>query len=205
MYTVGISALMTVYWFTARNELSWGMVLFQGLWLILIVEGSVAINEKTEKKTQGYSFLRLLPIQDREIVISKFILVLVTGIVVLVYNNFLYLFIPGPSYLHALGRTYLFICLFIALIFAGLSYIIIFRFGHAVFVKFVWITLITTMVTPILIVEFVLLKMEIDLPAFIDRMSQFTLLIWITAALCGFSIYFFLMQLAIKAKQASRR
>jgi len=204
LYAVGILGLMTVYWFTARRELSWGMVLFQGLWLILIVEGSLTINEKTEEKSNAYNFLRILPIEDREIVISKFILVLLTGIFVLVCNYFMYIFMPGPPYLYALGRIHVFLCLFIALCLAGLSYIIIFRFGHAVFVKYMWITLITLMVTPILFIELVLLKLDIDYREIIDKIIQLSGLIWITIAICGFTVYLLLMKTAIKAKHASR-
>lgn len=204
-YAVGILGLMTVYWFTARNELSWAMVLFQGLWLILIVEGSLTINEKAEEKAKAYDFLRTLPISDREIVVSKFILVLLTGIFVLACNYAIYFFMPGPPYLVALGRIFLLLCLFGALSFAGISYIIIFRYGHSIFVKFVWITLIIVMVSPLLLIELVLLKLDIDYREIIDKIIQLNGLIWVLIALCGFMASFFLMNAAIKAKQASRR
>ncbi len=204
-YSIGILSLMTVYWFTARTELSWAMVLFQGLWLILIVEGSVTINEKTEEKTNAYDFLRTLPVSDREIVVSKFILVLLTGTLVLFCNYAMYFFMPGPPYLVALGRIYLLLCLFVALCFAGISYIIIFRYGHSVFVKFVWITLIIVMASPLLLIELVLLKLDIDYRGIIDRIIELNGLIWVSMALCGFTVCFFLMNAAIKAKQATRR
>lgn len=202
--TVVILTLMTVYWFTARNELSWGMVLFQGLWMILIVEGSISSNEKAEEKSNGYKLLRILPVGDREIVISKFILVLSTVVFVLAYNYILYFFIPGSSHLYALGRFHVFLCLFISLFLAGLSYIIIFRFGNAVFLKFVWIATITIIVTPILLIELVLLKMDIDFRSFIDQIARLNGLIWVTIGLSGLGVYFLMMQVAIKAKQASR-
>jgi hypothetical protein len=204
-YAIGILSLMTVYWFTARTEISWAMVLFQGLWLILIVEGAVTVNEKAEEKTNAYDFLRTLPISDREIVVSKFILVSLTGIFVLVSNYAIYFFMPEPPYLVALGRIYLLFCFFAALSFAGISYIIIFRYGHSVFVKFVWITLIAIMVGPILLIELVLLKLDIDFRGIIDRMSELHGSIWIVMGLCGLAVYFLLMQAAIKAKQVSRR
>lgn len=204
-YAVGILSLMTVYWFTARTEISWAMVLFQGLWLILIVEGSVTINEKTEEKTNAYDFLRILPVSDREIVISKFALVLLTGIFVLVCNYAMYFFMPGPPYLVALGRIFLLLCFFAALSFAGISYIIIFRYGHSVFVKFVWIALIIVMASPLLVIELVLLKLDIDYREIIDKIIALNGLIWVSIALCGFTVCFFLMNAAVKAKQASRR
>ena len=202
--TVVILVLMTVYWFTARRELSWAMVLFQGLWMILIVEGSLSSNEKAEQKSGGYKFLRLLPLGDREIVISKFILVLLTGVFVLVYNYILYFFIPGSPHLYALGRLLVFLCLFISLFLAGFSYIVIFRFGNAVFLKFVWIATITIILTPILLIELVILKMDIDFRSFIDQITKLNGLIWVTIGLSGLGVYFLLMQAAIKAKQASR-
>ena len=62
-YAAVIMPLLTLYFFLVRKEFSGAMVLFQGLWLILIVVGALAVNEKTEEKSRGYDFLRTLPTQ----------------------------------------------------------------------------------------------------------------------------------------------
>ena len=98
-YAAVIFPLMAFYMCFVRKELSGAIVMFQGLWLILIVEGALAVSERAEDKTRGYDFLRLLPIKDREIVQSKFLIVLLTTIFLLAFNYILYLFIPGPVHL----------------------------------------------------------------------------------------------------------
>ena len=203
-HAVGLMALMTLYWFLVRKELSGAMVMFQGLWLILAVVGALSVNEKIEEKSQGYNFLRCLPISDREVVLSKFALVLLTTALLVAYNYILYLFFPGPEYLYTIGRVFVLLCAIFAIVLAAISYTIIFRFGHAVFVKFVWAVMIITMVSSILIFEFVILKMNMEITEVTKRLGQLHWLTWIILPLCGLAIYYLLLQTATKAKQASR-
>jgi len=203
-YAAVIFPLMTLYFYFVRKELSGPMVMFQGLWLILIVEGALAVNEKAEDKTRGYDFLRILPIKDREIVLSKFLIVLITAIFLVAFNYILYLFVPGPVHLYTIGRILVPLSAIYALVLAGVSYIIIFRFGHAVFVKFVWAVMIVTMVAPVLIFESVILKMDLDINIVTDKLSQLHWLTWIVMPLCGLVLFYFLFQTAIKAKVAAR-
>lgn len=201
---VSISALLTFYWLLVAINLDGLMVIFQGLWMVLIVEGAIAANEKSEEKSKGYEFMRTLPLTDREIVRSKFILVLFTVVSVLAFNSILYMIIPGPSHLKELGPFYALVCANFCLFLAGISYIIIFRFGHAAFVKFVWIAMIVIMLIPILLFEFVFLKMNIDFKAIIEKINQFNWLIGTCFTICGLAAYFLLLQAVTKAKQAAR-
>jgi hypothetical protein len=91
-----------------------------------------------------------------------------------------------------------------ALVLAGVSYVIIFRFGHAAFVKFVWVVMITTMVAPLLIFEGVILKMDLDIIAISEKLRQLRWLFWIVIPLFGLSAFYFLFQTAIKAKLKAR-
>ena len=204
LYAFSITALLTLYWLLVRGTLSGIMVIFQGLWMVLIVEGGIAGNEKNEEKSKGYKFLRTLPLTDREIVRSKFILVLLTAVFVLACNSTLYLLMPGPSHLKEVGPLYALIFTNLCLVLAGISYIIIFRFGHAAFVKFVWTATIIIMVTPILLIEFVFLKMDIDFRGIIERVNQYNWIIGACFTICGLAAFFLLMQAAIKVKQAAR-
>jgi hypothetical protein len=201
---ISITALLTLYWLLVRGTLSGIMVIFQGLWMILIVEGAVAANEKSEEKSKGYEFLRSLPLTDREIVRSKFILVLLTAVFVLACNSILYVVIPGPSHLKELGPLFALVCANFCLFLAGISYIIIFRFGHVAFIKFVWTATIVIMVTPILLIEFVFLKMNIDFKGIIEKINRFNWIIGACFTICGLAVYLLLMQAATRAKQAAR-
>ncbi|UCE40153.1 MAG: ABC-2 transporter permease [Candidatus Aminicenantes bacterium] len=203
-YTAIIMPLMTLYFYSVRKEFSGAMVMFQGLWLILTVEGALAVNEKTEEKSHGYDFLRILPIKDREIVLSKFLIVLCTTIFLVVFNYILYLFIPGSVHMYTIGRVVVLLCALYALVLAGVSYIIIFQFGHSAFVKFVWAAMIISMVGPIIIYENIILKTDTDLATITEKLGQFFWLFWIVIPLCGLAVYYFLFHTAIRAKQTAR-
>jgi hypothetical protein len=203
-YAAIIMPLMTLYFYLVRKEFSGAMVMFQGLWLILTVEGALAVNEKTEEKQNGYYFLRILPIKDREVVQSKFLIVLITTIFLLAFNYILYLFIPGSIQMYAIGRVVVLLSAIYALILTGISYVIIFRFGHAPFVKFVWVVMIISMVGPIFIYENVVLKASTDLATIAEKLSQLFWLFWIVIPLCGLAVFYFLFQTATKAKLKAR-
>jgi len=203
-YAAVIFPLMALYMYFIRKELSGPMVMFQGLWLILIVEGALAVNEKAEDKTQGYDFMRILPIRDREIVLSKFFLVLISTVFLVAFNYILYLFIPGPVHLYTIGRILVLLSAVYALVLAGTSYVIIFRFGHAAFVKFVWTVMIVTMVAPVLIFESVILKIDLDISIVTDKLSQLHWLIWVVLPICGLALFYLLYQTATRAKEAAR-
>jgi len=203
-YAAVIFPLMALYMYFVRKELSGPMVMFQGLWLILIVEGALAVNEKAEDKTQGYDFMRILPIRDREIVLSKFFLVLISTVFLVAFNYILYLFIPGPVHLYTIGRIFVLLSAVYALVLAGTSYVIIFRFGHAAFVKFVWTVMIVTMVAPVLIFESVILKIDLDISIVTDKLSQLHWLIWVVLPICGLALFYLLYQTATRAKEAAR-
>jgi hypothetical protein len=203
-YAAVIFPLMTLYFYLVRKEFSGAMVMFQGLWLILTVESALAVNEKTEEKQHGYDFLRMLPIKDREVVLSKFLIVLLATIFLLVFNYTLYLFIPGSVHMYAIGRVVVLLSAIYALLLTGVSYVIIFRFGHAAFVKFVWVVMIISMVGPILIYEDVILKTSTDLATIAEKLGQLYWLFWIVIPFCGLAVFYVLYQTATKAKLKAR-
>ena len=203
-YTAIILPLMTLYFFLVRKEFSGAMVMFQGLWLILIVEGALTVNEKTEEKSHGYDFLRILPLKDRDIVLSKFIIVLLTTIFLVVFNYALYFFIPGSTHMYTIGRVVVFLSGIYALLLAAFSYIIIFRFGHPAFAKFVWAAMIVSMLGPILIFESVILKMRTDLAVITEKLAQLYWLFWIVISLCGLALFYCLYLVATRVKTAAR-
>jgi hypothetical protein len=203
-YAAIIMPLMTLYFYLVRKEFSGAMVMFQGLWLILTVEGALTVNEKTEEKSNGYDFLKTLPIKNHEIVLSKFLIVLITATFLVGFNYALYLFIPGSAQMYALGRVVVLLSGIYALLLAALSYIIIFRLGHGAFVKFVWAGMIISMVGPILFFEYVVLRAKMDLAIITERIGQLYWLYWIVIPLCGLALFYLLFRLAVHAKETSR-
>ena len=203
-YAAVIMPLMTVYFILVRKEFSGAMVMFQGLWLILTVEGALTVNEKTEEKAHGYDFLRILPLKDRDIVLSKFLVVILTTIFLVIFNYILYLFIPGSDHMYAIGRVIVFLSGIFALLLAAVSYIIIFRFGHSAFVKFVWAAMIFSMAGPILFFENVILKMRTDITVVMEKLAQLYWLFWIVIPLGGLALFYLLFRMATRAKSTAR-
>lgn len=203
-YAAIIMPFMTLYFILVRKEFSGAMVMFQGLWLILVVEGALAVNEKTEQKFHGYDFLRMLPIKEQEVVLSKFLIVLFTTVILVLYNYSLYLFIPGSAHMYAIGRIVVLLSAIYALVLAGFSYIIIFRFGHGAFAKFLWAAMVFSMVGPIVIYETVILKRNTDFASITEILSRLSWLYWIVIPACGLAIYYVLYQTASRAKLAAR-
>lgn len=203
-HAAAIVPLMTLYFYFIRKEFSGAMVMFQGLWLILTIEGALAVNEKIEEKSNAYDFLRTLPIKDNVVVLSKFLIVLFTTIFLVAFNYSLYLFIPGSAHMYAIGRVTVLLSAIYALLLAAMSYIIIFRFGHSGFVKFVWVAMIISMVAPIFLFEAAILRMNTDLAVIAEKLSQLYWLFWIVIPLCGLVLFYTLFKLAVWAKETAR-
>ena len=195
--------LITVYWLCARDMLSWSMVLFQGQILILIILSSIASNEQQEEKSKGYAFLSILPVTDRDIVASKFACVLLTVSFIVAYNNFLFTLFPDPAYLASFGRIFVLLSGLACLILAGLMYIIIYLWGHR-FIKIVWITALANVILPILFVELVLLKRNIDLRNLFNAITKVSRAVWILLALISVVLFLLLLQAAVQAKARQR-
>lgn len=167
-----------------------------------MVLGSLAVNEQHEEKSHGYEFLKNLPLYDKEIVASKFALVFLTTVVMIAYHNILYFFTPGPPHLFVLGRIFLIFCGNIALLFAACMYIFIYKFGHAKFLKIVWVIVACFFIVPFLMIEKVFLKIGLDIDGIIMSIVRQNRLVWVLMSVIGFSIFLGLMQIVIKIKAA---
>ncbi|MBN1222365.1 MAG: ABC-2 transporter permease, partial [Candidatus Aminicenantes bacterium] len=183
-----------------RDMLSWSMILFQGQLLILITLSSIASNEQHEAKSRGYDFLSILPIFDKEIVAAKFACVFITVVFIVAYNYFLLILFPEPAYLASFGRIFVLSCGLVCLLLAGLMYIIIYRWGHAKFIRIVWVTVFSAMILPILFVELVLLKRNIDFRNLFYKITEVDKTAWILLTLLSVAIFFLLMRCAIHLK-----
>jgi len=167
--------------------LSYAIYLAPMIWLVL---GAMWSHEQMESKANGYSFLRILPIEPAQIVKAKFALVFISVAIyvggccvafALVSTNPEYL-IPSCAYLIIHGD--------ICLVAAGLLYLGIFRFGK--YVLIVWVCLF---ISPIPIRIFVLKPLAISDS---DIMQFMRGPYWIVGTIICLVGYYFLMKLAIK-------
>ena len=201
IYLAAILTLMTVWWLTSSSGFNLGKITFQGLWMIVITLGCISVMEQVEFKNDGYSFMKTLPLPDKEVIRSKFLLVFlaVTGLVA--YSLFLYLLKSSPGPNLAFSRIILLFCGSAALVVSGLMFYIIFRFGYPVFMKISWILIVGLFVVPILLVELVFLKMEINWEGTIRSVIKLPWMVWLALPVLSVGLFAGLERAALRAKQ----
>lgn len=187
------------------RPLDTGMVFFEGIWVIIILLGSLITHEQNERKTKGYEFLDTLPIKDSHIVKAKFILVFLTACIVYVYVNVIYLFVSIPPDVNVIAKVFIPLCAVIGLLLDAFLYVLVFKIGLSRTVKLGWIIFFGVVVGTILSIELFLAKLEINTERISGFLASIPLLIWIVLGLGVLSGYIGLMSVAIKVKGASRR
>lgn len=147
MYYVLLLPLLNYDRLTGPDPLDPSFVLYLNNFMLWLIIGSVWAQEQLEFKNNGDAFLRILPIQAREIVLSKFALVLMSVVVfvsvtlIWLHQNF-----DEAGFLLA-ARNNLLLIGNVSLIIAGLFYLGFYRFGYHKFGKiaiFIWVLLIAS-------------------------------------------------------------
>ncbi|MGD2295746.1 MAG: ABC-2 transporter permease [Candidatus Aminicenantes bacterium] len=204
LYLVLLLPLMTVAWLIKDRLLGTYQVFLAGLWLLMILVGSLLTAEQREEKTKGYAFLQTLPVKNRDVVAPKFLLSFLTAFVYIGYVYILLEFKTGPEYLFALSRIVMVICAGAGLVLTSLIYIFVFRIGFSRIHKILWLTFFVVILAPVLILEFVLRKLNVDYVKIFKSIVALPWHLWVLVGLCLLALYFWLMLLAIKAKEASK-
>ncbi len=183
------------------RPLDTGMVFFEGMWIIMILLGSMIVCEQSEGKTKGYDFLRTLPVKDSHIVKAKFFLVFLTACFVVVYINIIYLFVSRPPDVFVISQVFVPLCAVFGILLAALLYVLVFKIGYSKAIKIGWIIFAGTIIGAFLFIELVLIKSDIDAGKISAFINSIPLVIWIVLGLGALAGYFGLMSLAIKAKK----
>lgn len=162
------------------------------IWLVL---GAMWSHEQMESKANGYTFLRILPIDPAQIVKAKFAIVFISVAIyvggccaafALVSTDPEYL-IPSCAYVIVYGN--------ICLLAAALLYLGIFRFGYSRFGKYVLIAWVCLLISPIPFRIFFLKPRGITDSEIMQFMRG---PYWILGTIICLVGYYFLMKLAIK-------
>ncbi len=118
------------------------------VWLVL---GAMWSHEQMEHKANGYAFLRTLPIEPRQIVRAKFLLVFFSVMLYVGGCCVAFAFVStNPDYLIP-SCSYLILHGDICLVAAAFLYLGIFRFGFSRFGKFVLISWACLFISPLLV------------------------------------------------------
>ena len=186
------------------RPLDTGMVYFEGMWIILLLLGSMIVCEQSERKANGYDFLRMLPVKDSQIVKAKFFLVFLTACFVVMYLTIIYQFVFIPPEVLAIVKVYIPLCAVVGILLDALLYTLIFKIGFSKTIKIGWIIFVVIILGTFLFIELVLVKSDIDVGKISVFINSVSLWIWIVLGLGLITGYFGLMSMAIKAKKRNR-
>jgi len=174
--------------------------IFLCFWAFLLVSGSLSTSESYEEKNNGYQILGALPLTDKEIVGSKFIMVAAAVTLVTLLNTcLLFIRMGSPELLQfkiMIGIVWGVCCL----LYGAVMYIGIFRLGFTRMTKYFWTAFLIIIVLMIFFAGDVMAGLKIDLMS-LNRFSQGPL--WKMAALTGIAAYYFLYRYALRVKERS--
>jgi hypothetical protein len=187
--------------FTGPDPLTLNFVFTLAPYLFFVVLGAVYFHEQLEQKSNGYAFLRTLPVKTSDIVVSKFLLVFLS---VLIYTGFhCVAFVKisaDPSYWKP-SCSFLIINGNLCLILTALLYVGIFRYGYnkvGKFLIFLWLFIV---LSPIPINIFLLRRLGISRGEIIEKVISAN---WIVITLICGALYILLMRVATKTLERER-
>ena len=119
-----------------------------GVFLYMLVFGSLMASEKREEKHKGYSFLKLLPVNMSEIILGKYLAVFINVIIGVSFLTIISQLIYRPYEIANFTQAYIFIASSISIILVGLLYIIAIRKDYSSYLLLVLILYISAMILP---------------------------------------------------------
>lgn len=180
---------------TGPDPLTLNFVYTLAPYLFFVVLGAVYIHEQWEQRNNAYAFLRLLPVKPSDIVVSKFLLILLS---VIIYTGFhcvaFFKISNDPSYWKP-SCSFLIINGNICLILTALLYVGIFRYGYNRIGKFVILLWLFIVFSPIPINIFLLRRLGISRREIIENVNGLN---WALVTIVCLTLYYLLMRVAIK-------
>ena len=131
LFYLGYAALMVLTCGLAliQDGMDRGAVILLGNLQMLVVVGGCALNEMTEDRSNGYLFLRSLPITSRELIGAKFMLILIFSTVGLTFSLSMVGMFPVSVTFSTISRLYLTLCAIGAITLGSLLLTGIYRYG----------------------------------------------------------------------------
>lgn len=162
--------------------------------VFLMVYGVVARNEYTEDKNRGYSLLRTLPLKPYKIVISKYMTALILAAVSVLYYYLVSFVFGNKTILSTSMITIPLIGAGFALIFTGILYIFIYKYGASKAINLSRIFFFGFFFIPVIIST---LLENVPMPSFIELGELEILLDSFTTDFTLWSLLFLGISLAI--------
>lgn len=184
---------------TGPDPLSLSFVFTLTPYLFYVAIGAVWTHEQMEFKSKGYFFLKLLPIKDKEVVFSKFLLVYLSVLIYVIFHVIAFAVLFKDPSIFGPGCSFMVLNGVLCLILAALIYMVIFKFGFDKVGKYFALIWILILAAPLILVIFLLPKIGLTRTEIIMFGARFN---WILIGVAGTIVYFGLMQLAIKLKRS---
>lgn len=197
-FLVTMPAFMSLYWVWRGDTAYLNLVVMQSYFLFLLISSTVSLTEQYEDQNKGYKFLRMLPVTIREIVTAKFLVVLMVVVILTAYHWVFFSFFSRNADHLALSWTFTMAVAVLGLVWVGVMYVCIYRFGMSRMVKYIWFVVILYLATLVITMELLLPDMDVDLPALI-ALAEGPVRYLIPVA--GLAAYYGLMRTAIKIKE----
>lgn len=196
-YMIPFMVFMAFYLLEYKEKGGVSVIMLQTFWTWLMISGSISGGEKYEEKNKGYHFLKILPIEDKHIIWSKYLLALIAVIVSISFNILVFRAYINNDDLFRIMITFSVIWNVFCLIYAGLIHIGIFRYGYTKMFKIFW-TLAFVIFAGFVLSNIFLPKMNINIRSVLNIAKS---RIWIFFLAGGLVIYYQLMKIALKVKQ----
>jgi len=176
-------------------------IFYQGSFIFWVVLGSLWALEQMEHKARGYGFLRTLPLRIQDIVRAKFSLVLLAVLFIVVFQAGSIRLLTKDRDLTSTTWNFSMVIGSLCLILAGLAYAGIFRFGFSRFSKWIFGAWLLFFLYPVILREFLMPAFRLSVDDVLDRVTGFN---WILVSTAALTIFWALMQLAVRLWREER-
>ncbi|MCJ7582087.1 MAG: ABC-2 transporter permease [Candidatus Aminicenantes bacterium] len=174
-------------------------VFLSGLFGYVLGFGLIFVSEQYEEKYHGYVFLSTLPLHVHEIVLAKFLRVLIAEILLVGLTIILISLSPGSPDQAVVARSWILLNGLLALALGGLALIGLFSTSYTFFLKISLVFLVFLQIIPMILMSSGKIQAVID--GTIELLSSINWMVWIPV---GLVVYFGLMLAAIKVKTLHR-
>jgi hypothetical protein len=176
-------------------------LLYQGAWGFWVILGAIWVHEQIETKSSSYSFLRILPIRNQEIVGAKFAVVLISVLFFVVYQTGVVALLVRDAEYSRTAWLYNLSVGNLCLLLAGLFYIGIYRFGFLKFGKVMLGSWLLLFLSPLLVREVAMRRFQLDEETLITQITSYNG--WLVTA-AVLLIYWGMLNLSVRLKNAQQ-
>lgn len=187
-----------LYWKTTRMSLDVTVVVIHLATMFTATLLAIFNAELIEERSRGYRFLASLPVTSMQIVAGKFLPILISTVIYVVFSWMIFSNLEVSEEDLALSRKVLVLSSPFSLMAGALSYIGIFRFGFARFNKILLVFLVLSYLSPVVIEEAVIPAVGIGAAEAAQILAEVNVPVFVGV---GMAVWILLAMLTVKVKE----